>query len=89
MPVLELSKSSGPKGRPSPPVRPPGQLPRPPQEPPPKGHLLARPETLAIGDEPFGFAEMAPGMPGPRESEGKGLSGNEINEQNGIKIKEM
>eukprot|EP00931_Biecheleriopsis_adriatica_P060446 TRINITY_DN36303_c0_g1_i1.p1 TRINITY_DN36303_c0_g1~~TRINITY_DN36303_c0_g1_i1.p1 ORF type:complete len:2581 (+),score=473.60 TRINITY_DN36303_c0_g1_i1:114-7856(+) len=42
MPTLKLTGPAMPKGRPKPPLRPPGQVPKPPQEPPPPGHLLAR-----------------------------------------------
>eukprot|EP00435_Cladocopium_sp_Y103_P005745 s1402_g1.t2 len=69
MPTLQL-KATGSlaKGRPQPPARPPGQLPRPPQEPPPPGHLLARsqsdiPELASTGFSEF--SRMSPGTIGP------------------------
>lgn len=72
MPTLQLSKASGlAKGRPQPPARPPGQLPRPPQGPPPPGHLLARaqsPDSAAPELAFTGFSEIskvAPGTMGP------------------------
>ncbi|CAE7211555.1 ttn-1 [Symbiodinium microadriaticum] len=67
MPLLQLSKATGQSlKRPQPPALPPGQLPRPPQEPPPVGHLIARsknavPEPALTGS---GFSELSRQLPG-------------------------